>query len=82
MKGEKLNRDRPPKARRLQALGVSELQEGEVTRMIRVRGEKATLETFTKLPTTERGRVIAEGLKAIRVFAGENSKTRRNENAE
>lgn len=74
MKGEKLDSHRPPKARRLQALGVSELQEGDVTRMIRIRGEKATLEAFTRLPTTERGQVIAEGLKAIGVFASESTR--------
>lgn len=45
-----------------------------MTRMIRIRGEKATLEAFTRLPTTERGQVIAEGLKAIGVFASESTR--------
>jgi hypothetical protein len=64
MKGENLRKDRLPKPVRLELLGVQELQAGEVTRTVRVRGQKAIIEEFARLTPIERGQVIERGMKA------------------
>jgi hypothetical protein len=43
-------------------LGVEELSDGEVTRVVRVRGPAAAVESFAALTAAERGMIVARVL--------------------
>lgn len=61
----------PPKEIRLRALGVEALEEGEVSRHIRVRGKQEVVERFAALPSKLRGRVVEEGLRSLGLLEGD-----------
>ncbi len=61
---EHLQRARPPKRQRLEALGVKALRPGEAADNFRIRGPKALIERIATMTPTERGVAMARGLDA------------------
>ncbi|MGK0618095.1 hypothetical protein [Meiothermus cerbereus] len=60
-----VGRVRPPKERRLAALGVEALRPDEVSVRVRVRLRKPLAALFDTLPPKRRGEAVEAGLRAL-----------------
>jgi len=65
-----VSRVRPPKERRLKALGVEALGLGEVNPRVRVRLRKTTAALLESLTPKRRGEVFEAGLRALGMEVG------------
>lgn len=63
-KGDNLSKVRPPAAARAKALGVTLLASNEVYRKVHIRTTWQVMAQFMALSASERGEVVALGLKA------------------
>ncbi|MCS7068500.1 MAG: hypothetical protein NZN28_07710 [Meiothermus sp.] len=64
-RGQHLHLVRPPREKRLAALGREGLEPGEVSERIRVRLPRAQFERFAALSPKARGEVILAGFRAL-----------------
>lgn len=72
-----VSRVRPPKERRLKALGVEALGPDEVSLKLRVRLGKTTAAVLQALSPKRRGEVVEAGLRALGLLEGvEDGKAR------
>ncbi|RIH84011.1 hypothetical protein Mterra_02118 [Calidithermus terrae] len=65
-----VSRVRPPKERRLKALGVEALEADEVNPRVRVRLRKPVAALLESMSTKQRGEVFEAGLKALGMGVG------------
>lgn len=64
-RSQNASRIRLPKERRIEILGGTALEEGEIGKVLWVRGPDHAVSRFQALGPAERGRVVMAGLEAL-----------------